>query len=146
MGVHLGVWRFIPSHSFALPGAWCDSWASLLACTLASPCLGCKPKVRVATPNVWVFNFRHWKSTKPNALGFQLLALKVKHQELKPFRIQLLTLKVGTQKHKLLGFNFWHQKLDSKNIELLGFNFWRWTLNANSLHQLSIQLYFFLWC
>jgi hypothetical protein len=22
MGVHLGVWGFIPSHSFALPGAW----------------------------------------------------------------------------------------------------------------------------
>jgi hypothetical protein len=27
----------------------CDSWASLLACTLASPCLGHEPKVRVAT-------------------------------------------------------------------------------------------------
>jgi hypothetical protein len=27
----------------------CDSQASLLARTLASPCLGCKPKVRVAT-------------------------------------------------------------------------------------------------
>jgi hypothetical protein len=26
MGVHLGVWGFFPSHSFALPGAWeCDS-------------------------------------------------------------------------------------------------------------------------
>jgi hypothetical protein len=22
MGIHLGMWRFIPSHSFALPGAW----------------------------------------------------------------------------------------------------------------------------
>jgi len=27
----------------------CDSWASLLARTLASPCLGCEPKARVAT-------------------------------------------------------------------------------------------------
>jgi hypothetical protein len=27
----------------------CDSWASLLARTLASPCLGCNPKARVAT-------------------------------------------------------------------------------------------------
>jgi hypothetical protein len=22
MGVHLGMWRFIPSHFFALPGTW----------------------------------------------------------------------------------------------------------------------------
>jgi hypothetical protein len=27
----------------------CDFWASLLACTFASPCLGCKPNVKVAT-------------------------------------------------------------------------------------------------
>jgi len=27
----------------------CDSWASLLACTFASPCLGHEPKARVAT-------------------------------------------------------------------------------------------------
>jgi hypothetical protein len=26
----------------------CDSWASLLACTFASPCLGHEPKARVA--------------------------------------------------------------------------------------------------
>jgi hypothetical protein len=30
----------------------CDFRASLLAYTLASPCLGCKPKARVATKNV----------------------------------------------------------------------------------------------
>jgi len=30
----------------------CDSHASLLACTLASPCLGREPKTRVAT--IWV--------------------------------------------------------------------------------------------
>ncbi len=50
MGVQLGVWKFIPSHSFALSGAWkCDSWASLLACNLVSFRFGCEPKVRVAT-------------------------------------------------------------------------------------------------
>jgi hypothetical protein len=27
----------------------CDSWASLLTCTLASPCFGHEPKARVAT-------------------------------------------------------------------------------------------------
>jgi hypothetical protein len=27
----------------------CDSRASFLACTFASPCLGCKPKARVMT-------------------------------------------------------------------------------------------------
>jgi hypothetical protein len=28
MGIHLGVWGFFPSHSFALLGAWeCNSWA-----------------------------------------------------------------------------------------------------------------------
>jgi hypothetical protein len=27
----------------------CDSWASLLACNLASPCLGREPKAKVAT-------------------------------------------------------------------------------------------------
>jgi len=41
VGAHLGVWGFIPSHSFAFPG-------SLLACNFASPCLGCEPKVKVA--------------------------------------------------------------------------------------------------
>jgi hypothetical protein len=42
MGVHLGVWEFFPSHSL-------HSRASLLARTLASPCLGREPKARVAT-------------------------------------------------------------------------------------------------
>ncbi len=47
MGVHLGVWMFIPSHSFALPGTWdviprLPSWrATLQALALvASPRLG----------------------------------------------------------------------------------------------------------
>jgi hypothetical protein len=52
MGGHLGVWRFIPSHSPALhtPGSMkCDSWASFLASTFISPYLGHESKVRVVT-------------------------------------------------------------------------------------------------
>jgi hypothetical protein len=51
MGVHLRVWRFFLSHSFALPGGMRMWFSSLvLIRTLASPfCLGCKPKARVAT-------------------------------------------------------------------------------------------------
>jgi hypothetical protein len=47
MGVHLGVWGFIPSHSFALPGAWnvtpgLPSWPTTLQvlALVASPRLG----------------------------------------------------------------------------------------------------------
>jgi hypothetical protein len=52
MGVHLRVWRFIPSHSLALLGAWnvtleLPSWLA----TLQPPCLGREPKARVAC--VW---------------------------------------------------------------------------------------------
>jgi hypothetical protein len=51
-GVHLGVWRFIPSHSLAFMGTWnvtpeLPSWPA----TLQPLCLGCEPKVRVAT--IW---------------------------------------------------------------------------------------------
>jgi hypothetical protein len=53
VGAHLGVWGFILSHSptlFHTPGSMkCDSWASLLAHTFASPCFGREPKVRIAT-------------------------------------------------------------------------------------------------
>jgi hypothetical protein len=48
MGVHLGVWGFIPSLSYILESMKCDSRASLLARTFASPCLGHKPKAGVA--------------------------------------------------------------------------------------------------
>jgi len=47
VGVHLGVWRFIPSHSHTPGSMRCDSWASLLAYTFASPCLGREPKTKV---------------------------------------------------------------------------------------------------
>jgi hypothetical protein len=50
VGTHLGVWRFIPSHSSPTPESMkYDSWASLLARTFTSPCLGQEPKVRVVT-------------------------------------------------------------------------------------------------
>ncbi len=49
MGVHLGVWVFIPLHSYTFESMRCDSHASLLAHTFASPCLGRKPKARIAT-------------------------------------------------------------------------------------------------
>jgi hypothetical protein len=52
MGVHLGVWRF-NSHTlsyFQPPMSMkCDSRASLLARTFASPYIGREPKVKVAT-------------------------------------------------------------------------------------------------
>jgi len=63
VGVHLGVWGFIPSHSPTLPRALrCDSWASFLAHTLASPCLSCEPKVKVATfiPYCAIHLFRNY--------------------------------------------------------------------------------------
>jgi len=42
-----GVHSFTLSHT---PGRMkCDSWASFLACTFTSPCLGHKPKAKVAT-------------------------------------------------------------------------------------------------
>jgi hypothetical protein len=49
VGVHLEMWRFILSHSPTFRNMKCDSRASLLAHTFASPCLGREPKVRVTT-------------------------------------------------------------------------------------------------
>jgi hypothetical protein len=54
VGVHLGVWGFILSHSPALLGAWnvtpeLQSWPT----SFASPCVSREPKVKVAT----LFNF-----------------------------------------------------------------------------------------
>ncbi len=53
METHLGVCRFIPSHSLTLPHSHipksmkCDSHASLLPCTFASHYLGREHKIRV---------------------------------------------------------------------------------------------------
>jgi hypothetical protein len=64
MGVHLGVWGFIPSRSFALPD-------SLLAHNLTSPYFGREPKARVATMHnafEYIFLFPHKFRNK--CLGF----------------------------------------------------------------------------
>jgi hypothetical protein len=52
MGNHLGVWGFFP-HAL-LHSREHEMWLSglILARTFANPCLGCKPKVRVATIEV----------------------------------------------------------------------------------------------
>jgi hypothetical protein len=52
VGVHLGVWRFIPSLSYTPKSMKCDSWASVLASTFVGPCFDRKPKDKVATINV----------------------------------------------------------------------------------------------
>jgi hypothetical protein len=46
VGIHLGVSRFIPSHSQKCK---CDSQIAFLAYTFPCLCLGCKPKARVVT-------------------------------------------------------------------------------------------------
>ncbi len=46
MGVHLGVYGFIPSHSWECK---CDSRVAFSARTFPCLCLGCKPKVRGTT-------------------------------------------------------------------------------------------------
>ncbi len=85
VGVALGEWGFTPSCSLTLsytPGSmWCDSRASsrpftlvtslpwlpgfLLTCNLVSPCLGRKPKARVATINLTSVADDTWKLQKP---------------------------------------------------------------------------------
>jgi hypothetical protein len=52
VGVHLGVWRFIPSLSYIPGNMKCDSWVSFLARTFANPCLGREPKARVVTSHL----------------------------------------------------------------------------------------------
>ncbi len=65
VGAHLGVWGFIPSHSFALPGKH-EMWfqSSLLAHTFASPCFGREPKARIAT--TWVTRTCNYNSLPLN--------------------------------------------------------------------------------
>jgi hypothetical protein len=56
MGAHFRVWGFIPSHFSYTPGSMkCDSQASFLAYTFASPCLGREPKAKVMT--LYVFTY-----------------------------------------------------------------------------------------
>jgi hypothetical protein len=49
MGVHLGAWGFIPSHSLHSWEHVIDSRVSFLAWNITTPCLGHEPKARVAT-------------------------------------------------------------------------------------------------
>jgi hypothetical protein len=51
MGAHLGVCGFISSLSYTFESMKCDSWASLLARTFASPFLGHEPKAKVVIAN-----------------------------------------------------------------------------------------------
>jgi len=75
VGVTLGVWGFILSHSPALPGVRCVSWASLLSSTLVSPCFGHEPKVKVATNKVIFLIpiiFGHFLTRKPSWKNYEL--------------------------------------------------------------------------
>jgi len=55
MGVHVGVWRFIPSHFFALAGTWNVTFGfPFWLAPLQAPCFGREPKARVATNKVGV--------------------------------------------------------------------------------------------
>jgi hypothetical protein len=47
VGAHLRVCGLIPSFSDTLESMKCDSRASLLACTFASPCFGHEPMLRL---------------------------------------------------------------------------------------------------
>ncbi len=50
VGIHLGVWGFIPPHSPTLPGIWnVTPRLHSLTHILASPCLGRKPKAKIMT-------------------------------------------------------------------------------------------------
>jgi len=75
VGVTLGVWGFILSHSPALLGVRCVSRASLLSRTLVSPYLGREPKARVATDKVIFFIpiiFGYFFTRKPNWKKYEL--------------------------------------------------------------------------
>jgi hypothetical protein len=67
MGVHLGVWGFMPSHSFALLGALdVTPRLSFWPATFANPCLSHEPKVKVA------IQFDSSPSFGHNFLGVQM--------------------------------------------------------------------------
>jgi len=53
VGVHLGVWGFIPSHSITFLGAWNVIPGLTFGHTFASLCLGRKPRARVMTINMY---------------------------------------------------------------------------------------------
>ncbi len=85
LGIHLGMWRFIPSHSPTLPGAWnvilgLHSWpAPLQALALvASPRLGGRDTLPncMSNANAYTLEFSHSSSHQqyPFTLPFQINA------------------------------------------------------------------------
>jgi hypothetical protein len=86
----------------------CDSRASLLACTIASPCLGCEPKVRVVTHKKllqlfqechnhcrknrkeFIYVYCHYKNSKMKINEHQKKGCdKVVDFKMKPFKFKL---------------------------------------------------------
>ncbi len=62
VGAHLGVWRFIPSRSPTFSKAWnVTPELHSLMCNFTNPCLGCEPKVRVATMHNLQIAFVNYK-------------------------------------------------------------------------------------
>jgi hypothetical protein len=80
MGIHLGVWSFIPSYSFALPGTWdvipgFPFWPTILqALTLvASPRLGLRHEATMCSMEA--VSMKDWKSihASPSSILFDVL-------------------------------------------------------------------------
>jgi hypothetical protein len=70
----------------------CDSWASFLARTLASPCFGHEPKVKVVAFSLTTdgpISNKHLKSTTTlvEIMDCQVLALHVKFNKVKPLLV-----------------------------------------------------------
>jgi hypothetical protein len=74
MGVALGVWRFIFSHSPTLPGIRCVSRASILSHSLASPYFDREPKVMVETLIVPIKLTFEGKVKLQSTIGFSILS------------------------------------------------------------------------
>jgi hypothetical protein len=91
VGIHLGVWGFIPSHSFAFTGVWkCDSWVHSWPAPLWTVALVVNRKLRlrhqdsqVGVPKLglllfWNFECKYLPQIKPfwNMQGHYLIAFK----------------------------------------------------------------------
>jgi len=78
------IWECGGSFLHTLLHSWehkCDSWASFLACTFASPCLCCEPKVRVVTVELWsLWISSLYEPWKHFTCTFKAFALKKYHK------------------------------------------------------------------